>query len=185
MKYTKWVLPYVAALALALPGNAQSGKVEQSVVFGGEPSSRLEAVVKLPYDIDVKGKLQLNGKLRYKFRVQAFPFSYGRFSLGGAVKHTNDGTEVGVAGRYKWDSGKTALRIYPDGLHSKTSWESEQWFTEAIAQHDFAGEGSLRVGVDRKLADGFAVGLEGRMHSDPEKNYLGLRMRFSGRFGSN
>jgi hypothetical protein len=179
------------AHAMEMSNVSAKGKLTFIAGSGVDEIYRAEGWLKhKPSVSDLKLKLeQKNQRGLVKARVQLLPITIGRHNAGIAFcyqrkERANGETGLGVAVRFNGERWKWPIRYYPDLylFHSKPVIRFGRLRADCqiIYNHD-EDDGSLRPGMDWSLTNHFSVGFEGRAYSDPEKNYLCIRLSLSGK----
>lgn len=143
-----------------------------------------------PLSLDLKVKLeQKNQRALGKARIQLLPIRLDGTAWGLAVRYQKRERDSGVgalgaAMRVEGEGWKWPVRYYPELnlFHSKPVMRHGRLRADCQIVYDHKeDDGSLRPGMDWSFTDHFSVGLEGRAYSDPNKNYLGVRLSLSGK----
>lgn len=166
------------------------GRLSSISGFGKDYILRGEGWVKYtPAFLDFKARVEnKNGKGLQKYRLQYMPLKYKNSEWGMAVRYLkkkgSEGTHgIGAAFRVWGEHWKVPFRYYPDLklIHSKPQIKYSKFRADCqIIDYHEREVWSLRPGIDWKFTQHFSIGVEGRVYSEVEKNYIGIRLRLSG-----
>ncbi len=138
-----------------------------------------------PSYLDLKVKFEKkDGVTLQKHRLQFMPLQFGNTEVGLAYqykkKENDDEVDaLGVAVRVTGENWKIPARYYPEInlFHSKPVYKSGKLLADCQIIYDYhENTGSLRPGLDWRIAGCFYAGAEARVYENLEDNYYGLRL---------
>jgi len=148
---------------------------------------RLEGWIKhQPGYLDLKVKFEdKDGNGLQKHRIQFMPVEITNTDLGLAYRYKKKensaaSTALGLAIRVKGKNWKIPLRYYPELnlFHSKPVYKQGNLRADLRITYDHQDHsGSMRPGIDWKIARYFSFGIEARIDDNSDKNYVGVRLK--------